>query len=113
MCFLAETAYEHTLNTKHKLGRCFNSWMSTILWDPKIHDLFKDHLYELSMYSGAGQTTMITKVSFWWSHNTQTLHWDTEWFPYYRGFLNPEVTHTPQYYTGTQNGVLTTEVSSI
>ena len=43
--------------------------------------------------------------------HTTVLHWDTELCPYYRGFLNSEV--ILQYYTGTQNCVLITEVSSI
>ena len=40
--------------------------------------------------------------------------WDLDFSPYYRGFLNSEVTYnTLQYYTGTQNGVLIIEVSAI
>ena len=35
--------------------------------------------------------------------------WHLDFSPYYRGFLNSEVTFTPQYYTETQNGVHITE----
>ena len=44
---------------------------------------------------------------------TIVLHWDTEWCPYYRGSSIQGSFSTLQYYTGTQNGVLITEVSSI
>ena len=40
-------------------------------------------------------------------------HWDLMSSPYYRGVLNQRSFSTLQYYTGTQNGVLITEVSAI
>ena len=92
----------------------------------------------LFYHTGTQNGVLITEVfSIQWSLNTILFHWNTEWCPYYRGFLNSGVTQYyfiplghrmvsllqrfPQfrghsilfYSTGTQNGVLITEVSSI
>ena len=80
-------------------------------------------------YTGTERCVLITEVSSIW--RSPGLHWDREVCPYYRGFLNLEVTRTtlgqrgvsllqrfPQFgghqdYTGTERCVLITEVSSI
>ena len=101
---------------------------------------FRGHLIHYSTTLGHRMVSLLQRFPQLGSLTTLQyyVHWDTEWCPYYRGFLNSEVTWystvlhwdtewCPYYrcflnsghlllynttYIGTQNGVLVTEVSS-
>ena len=84
-------------------------------WKPNFRLLrfpqFRSHLAHYSSTLGHSMLSLLqrflnSKVTW----HTTVLHWDTEWCPYYRGSSIQRSLGTLQFYTGTQNGVLITEV---